>query len=141
MKKLSKTKIGDNLFAFTLVLWPLIQFTVFWFYIRVGTIASTFMKYDFSTNSYFFYGLRNYQSIFRKMILGEDIALHNAFWNSFQAIGINIVILPIAIFSAYAFYKKMPFHGFFNLMFYIPHLISVAVLTMIFTFTLVSPLS
>lgn len=118
--KITRKKVYDNLFACLLVAYPLFHFAMFWVYVNFGTIANTFMKFSVYTGEYEWAGFYNYSRVFKLMILGEDAALTRAFWNSFQAIGINVIILPIAVFSAYAFYKKMPGTGFYSVMFYIP---------------------
>ena len=134
MKKLTKNIVYDNIFAISLVIYSIIHFAVFWVYINFGTIASTFQKFDYNTQRYVWYGFSNYIRAFELMVLGGDPALNNGFWNSFQAVGINLILLPMSIFSAYAFYKKMPMAGFFNLVFYIPQLISTSVLTLAFSY-------
>ena len=134
MKRLIKAKVYDNLFATFLVLYALIHFAVFWLYVNFDTIVTTFQKFNYNTQSYEWNWLNNYIKVFKLMLLGDDPSLNKGFWNSFQAIGINLIILPIAIFSAYAFYKKMPLTGFFNAVFYIPQLISVVVLAMAYCY-------
>jgi len=129
---LKKRKAIEKLFAYSLVIYPLIHFAVFWIYVNFGTVISTFTRYNFS--EYVFCGFDNYVRVFKKMILGEDPALHRAFFNSFMAIGINAIVLPIAIFSAYAFYKGMPGTKIYSVAFYIPQLISMVVLTMVFKY-------
>ena len=56
----------------------------------------------------------------------------NIFWNSFRAIIINVIIFPLTIISSYAFYKKIPHEKFFRVCFYMPSLISISVLALMF---------
>jgi multiple sugar transport system permease protein/N-acetylglucosamine transport system permease protein len=46
----------------------------------------------------------------------------------------NFVILPISVFCAYIFYKKLPCGGIFKVIFFLPNIISVVVLTLAFSF-------
>lgn len=134
MKKIRKSVLYDNLFGLSLVILAVIHFCVFWIYINFDTILMTFQKFNIYTGELEWYGLNNYIRVFQQMVLGKNPSMQRAFFNSFMAIGINLIILPIAIFSAYAFYKKMPCTTFFSVMFYIPQLISIVVLTMSFRY-------
>ncbi len=134
MKKIRKSVIYDNLFGFALVILAVIHFCVFWIYVNFDTILMTFQKFNVYTGELEWYGLNNYIRVFQQMVLGKNPSMQRAFFNSFMAIGINLIILPIAIFSAYAFYKNMPCTTFFSVMFYIPQLISIVVLTMSFRY-------
>ena len=134
MKKIRKSVLYDNLFGFALVILAVIHFCVFWIYVNFDTILMTFQKFNIYTGELEWYGLNNYIRVFQQMVLGKNPSMQRAFFNSFMAIGINLIILPIAIFSAYAFYKKMPCTTFFSVMFYIPQLISIVVLTMSFRY-------
>ena len=134
MKKIRKSVLYDNLFGLALVILAVIHFCVFWIYVNFDTILMTFQKFNIYTGELEWYGLNNYIRVFQQMVLGKNPSMQRAFFNSFMAIGINLIILPIAIFSAYAFYKKMPCTTFFSVMFYIPQLISIVVLTMSFRY-------
>lgn len=134
MREVNRRKIKEKLFILTLAAYPLLHFGIFWLYVNSSTIISTFTRYSVRTNSLIFCGFENYVRVFNKVFMGEDPALGRAFLNSFQAIGINIVILPIAIFSSYAFYKNMPGSKFYSVMFYVPQLISIVVLAMAFRY-------
>lgn len=134
MKKNRKAFVRDNLFGWSLVILSVIHFFIFWIYVNFDTILMTFQRFNVYTGELEWYGLNNYIQIFKEMVLGENASMQRAFFNSFQAIAINLIILPIAIFSAYAFYKKMPCTTFFSVIFYIPQLISIVVLTMSFRY-------
>ncbi len=124
----------DYLFYFSMVAWAVLHFLVFWGYVKAGSFALAFQRYNIFTRQNEFAGLYNFKRVWDKMILGSDPGLQRAFFNSFQAIGINIILLPIAVFSAYAFYKEMPGTTIFRVAFYIPQLISIVVLTMAFRY-------
>lgn len=134
MRKLNKRKLNEKAFILALAIYPIIHFGIFWVYVNSSTIISTFMRYSVRTNSLKFCGFDNYVTIFKKIFLGGDPALGRAFINSFQAIGINALIFPVALFASYAFYKNMPGTKVYSVMFYIPQLISIVVLAMAFRY-------
>ena len=85
----------------------LIHFAVFWCYINFDTIRMTFFRVDKITHEEIFVGLEEYEILFRNIFLREDIKAANGFWNSFHAVSINLIILPLAVIVAYCFYKKV----------------------------------
>lgn len=124
--------IGTKIFIVLMLAYPILQFLVFWVYINVDTISLTFSRFDVTTGKYVFWGMERYAKIFHNMILGENVADRTMFINSFRAIVINFIILPLAVVTAYAFYKKVPGEKIFRVLFYLPSMISLVVLTMIF---------
>ncbi len=128
-KKLRGSQIG---FFIALIAYPLIQWGVFWFYVNVQTIALTFQEYTGETLR--FVGLDNFIRIIPDVFFGGNATMFNAFKNSYHSILINLIILPLAIVSSYAFYKKVPCEKYFRVMFYMPNMISMVVLVMCFRF-------
>lgn len=140
-KKFFRTsKFRTGIFLFTLLIIPLIHFIIFWVYVNVGTIASTFQHWNVMKGKMEWYGLTRYIEIFKEYVLGIDKVTgkwftnpnRNIFWNSFRAIAINVIIFPLTIIASYAFYKKIPHEKFFRVCFYIPSLISISVLALMF---------
>lgn len=131
-----RSKFQDGVFIATLVAVPLISFCVFWLYVNLDTVAMTFQRYNVRTGEYEWYGFERYIEVFRTYVFGLDgaVAEHNAFLNTFRAILINIIIFPLAYISAYAFYKKIPCEKFFRVCFYIPSIISITVLTLLYRY-------
>lgn len=138
IKKIGKSKykngVGTKLFIVLMLTYPVLQFLVFWLYINIDTIKLTFSRFDVTTGKYVFWGMERYKKVFRNMILGESAADRNTFVNSFRAIAINLIILPIAIITAYSFYKKVPGEKVFRVLFYFPSMISLVVLAMVFRY-------
>ena len=136
-----KPKTKERLFILLLVIIPIIHFLVFWVYVNTSTIVKTFFSYNPSTGDYTWIGLKRYIELFRKWVLGindsgvrdaDVIKYFNAFWNSFRAIIINIILYPIVVTASYAFYKKIRFEKMFRICFYIPQLISISVLAIMY---------
>ena len=109
----------------------LIHFVIFWAFINVDTIRLTFFRIT-EYGEEIFIGLENYERFFRNIFGGEDRGAMTSFWNSFHAVGINFIILPISIVVAYAFYKKVYGHSFYRIIFFLPSVISIVVLAAAF---------
>ena len=131
LKRQTFAKTKRTVFIIAFLALSLIHFAIFWCYINFDTIRLTF----FNVNEYgeeTFVGLYNYKLLFQNVIMGRDKASQTSFWNSFHAVAINLIILPISILVAYTFYKKVYGHKFYRIVFYIPSIISIVVLAAAF---------
>lgn len=127
--KLNRTT-RKYIFIAELIIIPVINFIIFWVYVNFDTILLTFKRFDVPTASYVWRGFDGYISVFKSMILGGDPGEFNAFVNSFRAILINVIILPVTFVISYSFYKKIRFRKFFQVVFFLPNIISLVVLCM-----------
>ena len=127
--KLNRTT-RKYIFIAELIIIPVINFIIFWVYVNFDTILLTFKRFDVPTASYVWRGFDGYISVFKSMILGGDPGEFNAFVNSFRAILINVIILPVTFVISYSFYKKIRFRKFFQVVFFLPNIISLVMLCM-----------
>lgn len=127
--KLNRTT-RKYIFIAELIIIPVINFIIFWVYVNFDTILLTFKRFDVPTASYVWRRFDGYISVFKSMILGGDPGEFNAFVNSFRAILINVIILPVTFVISYSFYKKIRFRKFFQVVFFLPNIISLVVLCM-----------
>lgn len=121
-------------FLIALVIVPLINFAIFWVYVNFKTIFRTLYRFDSTQGEYIFIGLQRYVSVFKDFVLGEVPMYQNIYLNSLRAIVINLIILPIAFIASYAFYKKIRFEKAFRVLFMLPSIISLVVLTMVYRY-------
>ena len=131
LKKPTFSKVKRVIFICSFLALSLIHFLVFWVYINFDTIRLTF----FRVNEYgeeIFVWVDNYAKLFKDIFLREDKAAATSFWNSFRAVIINLIILPIAIVVAYALYKKVYGYKIFRIIFFLPSVISIVVLAAAF---------
>ena len=131
LKKQTFAKTKRVIFICSFLALSLIHFLVFWLYINFDTIRLTF----FRVNEYgeeIFVWFDNYAKLFKDIFLREDKAAATSFWNSFHAVAINLIILPIAIVVAYALYKKVYGYKIFRIIFFLPSVISIVVLAAAF---------
>ena len=124
-------KRRDNIFVFTLVIWAVIHFLVFWVYVNATSLLRLFQTYKPFRDEYVFSGLYNLKHVFNEMVLGNSESMHRAMLNSlFSVIPGLFIILPLAFITSYAFYKHVPGERLFRVLFYLPSMISIVVLTM-----------
>lgn len=123
-----KKRIREILFIILFLSPALIHFSVYWLYINIDTIRLTFYEWQPMEGVYNFVGFKNYANIFKGIFAGEDRQMQSAFFNSFNGVIINLIVFPIAIVVAYAFYKKVPGTPMFRIIFYLPSVISLVAL-------------
>jgi len=134
-KRKRKETLQEKIFIIAMIAWPLIQFAVFWVYVNFDSIFMSFQKLDYSTGQEVFVGLSNYQWLFEQFSDPSFHDLWNCVLNSVILFLVNnLVILPISFFAAYIFFKKLKGQNFFRVVFFLPNIISVVVLTMAFSF-------
>lgn len=137
-----KKKIGETIFIICLLAYPLLQWGIFWLYPNLKTFALPFMEFDDWEGTYIFphsqglfYNFKEQIEGFLRLDLnGNHSLLWNAFFNTFNALGINLIILPIAIIIGYALAKHVPGEKFFRVVFFMPNIISTIVLCFAFRF-------
>ena len=127
-----RRKIRTTIFLITLFAYPVLHWLIFWLYVRSSTIISSFQTYDWFTDSYRFVFLDNYIRIFETFF--KDLSMMNAFKNSFFAVLVHVIVLPLCIVVSYAFCKKVPGEKIFRTIFYLPSILSTVVMTMCFKY-------
>ncbi len=134
LKKVRKPRkyLKRNLFLFSLLLVPMLHFLVFWVYINAKTIILAFMEWDLFSNSYKFVGIDNFVEQFHQF--KERPETLRMFINAFRAIPINIGCLILAIIIGYAFSKHIPGEKVFRVIFYLPSMISIVILTLCYRY-------
>lgn len=134
-QSMRRYKLKETGFLISLLALPVANFLVFWVYVNFRTLTLTFLNYNVMTGEYEWYGLTRFIDFFNKMVLKEDPALFNAMINSVKSVGLNLfIILPLAFFSSYAFYKKVPGERLYRVLFFFPSMISIVILTMEYSY-------
>jgi|HigsolmetaAR203D_1030402.scaffolds.fasta_scaffold03279_5 ABC-type sugar transport systems, permease components len=120
-------------FIFLMLLFPLLHFLVFFVYINANTVVMSFQRLNFMDNSVSFVGLDQYRAIFRD--LERSPVLGKAIVNSLLFIPVtNFILLPLSIVAGYFLYKKVWGSGWFRAVFFLPSILSIVILTMVFSF-------
>ena len=112
---------------------PLTHFMIFFVYVNIDTFILSFLRFDFLTSEYHYVGLQNYKNIIEDIQSTEGlrIAIRNSLW--FFPVT-NLIILPLSVVSAYFIFRKVPGRNIFKVIFFLPSIISIVVLTMSFQF-------
>lgn len=131
----SKMPLSKKIFIISMLAYPIIHFLVFWVYINFNTIIVSFQEFSFRTGGEVFVGFSNYIEFFEKFgTAGAQVvkySIENSLW--FFVFN-NFILLPISILCAYLLFKKVFAEKVFRIIFFLPNIISVVVLTMAFKF-------
>ena len=122
-KKMSKTRILFILFGITL---PIIQWLVFYVYTNFSSVLMAFTSDEGRIS------LDNFVRFFEEMQLPTS-HLRIAFRNTFLTFGILFVTYPFKVLVSYFIYKKVPFYGFYRIVFFLPGIVFSVAWTLIFT--------
>jgi ABC-type sugar transport system permease subunit len=126
-------KNKSKLFIIGMLAFPIVHFLIFFVYINISTITLCFQRLNYATGKVEFVGFANFIDFFGR--LHTDRVLPMAITNSILFIPItNFVLLPISFIFAYILYKKLPFYKLFRTLFFLPSIISIVILTMVFSF-------
>lgn len=135
LHKKRKPSLSRTIFIIVMVAWPLIQFLVFWAYVNVDTVVMSFQKLDYFSGKELFVGLDNFKWVWDSLTDEVQPVLKNSIINSILLfLSNNFVLLPISIFFAYIMQKKVWGTKVFRVIFFLPNIISIVVLTMAFRF-------
>lgn len=131
---IKKRKIKRALFIAAMLFFPALHFIIFTFYIGASSFTLAFQKYNYSTGDYGWAGWYNFRRVIEELTRGSAATpLTYAIVNSLEFYLLNtFILLPLGVFSAYFFWRKMPGHKVFRLAFFIPSLIPGIVLPMLF---------
>lgn len=129
----ARRKRQKRFFIFVMLALPILQFLIFFVYVNIDTIILSFQKFDYNAGSYRFVSFDNYSEAFRD--LSQLPQMRQVIINSLLFLPItNFITLPLSVISAYFIFRKVPGRSFFKVIFFLPSIISIVVLTMAFQF-------
>lgn len=125
-KHISKIDKGKNVFLIVMMVIPILHWLVFWLYVNSSSIVLAFQSKQGN------WTLNNF-NLFFESLTGSGMDLNIALKNTLIYFATSICItLPGSFFVAYFIYKKILGSSTFRVIFYLPGIISVVVLTMVF---------
>ena len=130
-----KNSIRRKIFITLMLAYPLLHFLIFWVYINFNTFVISFQQFSYTTGQDVWVGFENYRMFFKDLQFASSSTLKYAMFNSvLYLLFNNFVLLPISVVCAYLLFKKVLWHRLFRVVFFLPSIISIVVLTMAFSF-------
>jgi ABC-type sugar transport system permease subunit len=122
--KYTKLERRDFLFAYLIVLFPVTQFLIFWFFVNTSSIAYAFqnMQGEFTWLNF----REVYKGFFDDGILWDSLVRSFILW----IVGEGI-IFPVTLITTYVLTKKIKGHYVFRVIYYIPTLMGSIIWTLL----------
>ena len=134
MKTLNQARRQDIIFCILVLLYPIVQFAVFYIYVNISSIALAFQKYDHG--NLIFAGFENFAKVFNDFTNKAELAysLPNSLISYFSGL---LIATPLAIIFSFFIYKKCAGYKFFRIILFMPSIISTLILVLIYKYLVV----
>lgn len=122
----------NTLFVVCMMAYPVLQFLVFFVYVNINTIKMSFTYFDWNIGETVV-GLKYYREFFYELFNMRQmkIALKNSLLVAVNGI---FIAQPLGIIFGYLVFKKIPWARIFKVIFFLPSIISIVVLTMVYKY-------
>lgn len=104
----------------------LISFLVFYVYVNVSSFGMAFTGKEGG------FSLENFLRIIKEFQM-ESSTIRIAIKNTCLTFGVNLLLYPAQVLVAYFLYKKIPFAGFYRIVFFLPTIIFSVCVSLVFT--------
>ena len=126
-------KLRDILFCSLVLLYPTLQFLVFYVGVNFNSVLLAFKEWDFDARKFTWAGLANFKEAVYNIFNAYELQM--GLKNSFMTFLITFIVGSIlALMFSYYMYEKQPLHKFFKVMLFMPCIISPLVLMLLFKF-------
>lgn len=132
--KLSRQK---NIFYWSILAFPILQFLVFYVGVNLNSFALAFETFDYEKKGFRFVGFKDFFMNFKEVFqtIGEAQYLQNAFKNSIILYVVSLVVgLSLALLFSYYIYKKSRLSKVYKVILFLPYVISSITLVIIFKY-------
>ncbi len=130
-RSMSARKRAEILFLVCLLAFPIAVFLVGYVYVNINSILLTFKSYDIDSATYHWVGFDNIRDVVNDLVY--DPIVSPTFGRSLIAYAVSTFIgFPLNIVFAFVIYKKIPLANLFQIVLFLPSIISSMVITLMF---------
>lgn len=126
-KIIRQKKFRRDLFVFSCIALPILNFLVLYVYVNFSSIVMAF------TNAKGVFSFDNFVAFWNEL-QDEASLLRDAIPNTLITFAIAFVTFPLKVLVSYFIYKKIPFSGFYRIVFFLPTIIFSVALNFIFIY-------
>lgn len=128
VKKMSKRHWKDLIFYAVVLAWPITQFCIFYVGVNFNSVLMAF-KTEGADAGYF----ENFRKLFYN--LRSDVLYITAIKNSLAFCALSLfVAMPLGLLFSYYIYKKKPLGVFYQVILFLPSIISAMVLSLMYEY-------
>lgn len=136
-KQRKKRSRGKNIFYWSILAFPILQFVVFYIGVNLNSFALAFQEFNYDENGFSFVGFKslfvNFIDVFE--MFKEAKYLGNAFNNSIIVFLVGLGVgLSLALLFSYYIYKKSRMSKFYKVILFLPYVISSITLVIIYKY-------
>lgn len=114
------------------LIFPILQFLVFYVGVNFNSILLSFQKYDLNTSTFYFVGFENFSYVLKNLF--SQAMFKYSLWNSLLAYGVSFAMIPLSLLFSYYMFKKFPLSGIYKVMLFLPSIVSSFVMMTVFRF-------
>ncbi len=130
--KIKRSRARDFVFYMALLILPLTQFCIFYIGVNVRSVLLAFRHIDPTDGAYSWVGFDNFRRLFNDF--GSLPLFRYAFTNSLLLYAFSFAVgISLGLIFSFYIYKKLPAHGIFKVLLFMPSIISPIVMSMVFT--------
>lgn len=127
-----RKKLTKALFIIAMMAYPVLHFIVMWVYVNFRSLLYTFQVYK-RTTGWTWVGFENYGEVFKQFFTNADT--QRMLLNSLLYVPVTCLItIPLSIVFSYIIFKKIKGAGAFRTIFFLPSIVPLVILTMVFQF-------
>lgn len=130
-KKRNK-RLSDGVFVYLMLLFPLVQFGVFYIGVNINSIMMAFQSYSPATHVYTFVGLANFKTIWNTFL--SDVLFRYCLKNSLLGFVWIQLLSPVVLFFTFFIYKKFFGYKFFKIVLFLPTIISTIITVTVYKY-------
>lgn len=126
-RRFKKKTLREWLFAYGMILLPVIQFCIFYIWINANSIIMAFKEFTFewddNGNEITVWSFYNFKRFFKEWSNPESVIV-SALKNTLKYFAAGVVMVPVTYFVSYFLYKKIWGYKLFRVVFFLPSIIS-----------------
>lgn len=142
VKNSIKPKLSRNgkrtIFIVLMLAYPVLHFLLLWLFVNINTFVMSFQRVGADINDpetfgkTIFAGFLQYKAVIGNILHNEST--QRMLRNSLLYLPITLFELCLSIVFSYFLYKKMPLSNVFRVIYFLPSIIPIVVLTFVFSF-------
>lgn len=125
-------RLKEGVFVHLMLLFPILQFCVFYIGVNINSIIMAFQKYDVSEQEYVFAGWTNFRMIYANFLSSSLFAI--CLKNSLLSFLWVQLLSPLVLFFTFFIYKKFIGYRFFKIVLFLPTIISTLIMVTVYKF-------
>lgn len=124
-RRIKQKTLKEWLFAYGMLLLPLIQFAIFYIWINANSIIMAFQEFtwDENGNDIYVWSMENFTRFFKEWANPESTIIA-ALLNTLKYFAAGVVMVPVTFLVSYFLYKKIWGYKIYRVVFFLPSIVS-----------------